>query len=233
MQAPQAQMAAQQGNPQAVEYLKKAEGDYKQAEKVLEKPSWEDIEGVLHSDLLRSYRVEIETDSTLAPNYQQNLEELSNTMNAIGMFGQQFLPGVQQGIIPIQLFMSVLYAVIQKTPLSNMLADKFNEYITDDPASPLQKQIDQLKDELKAAKDETAYKNRELDLKAAEIKQKGMLEVEKLKLDAADIAQKPELQANELKQKMIDRVIQGIEKTAPTAPAVESGQFGMEAQEAV
>jgi len=216
MQGQQAMQAAQMGNPDAQKAVEQLKGQKEQIQKLLDTPAWEDIQGVLQSDLQRSYKVEIETDSTIAPNQQQDLKDLSDTMQAIGGFGQVFLPGVQAGIIPADLFMEILRAIMQKTPLSNMLTDKFDEYMDQlGSSNPLQKQIDALKGELEQAKDERGLKEEALKLQGAEIQSrekiegaKLQLEAQKLNLQGAEIAQKPQIEAmkaqNDLQKASMD-----------------------------
>ena len=202
-QGQQAEQAAQMGDQAAQQAVKQLQAQRDQLQKLLATPSWEDIQGVLQCDLQRSYKVEIETDSTIAPNQQQDLKNLSDTMQAIGGFGQVFLPGVQAGIIPPDLFMEILRAIMQKTPLSNVLTDKFDDFLDQlGCGNPLQKQIDQLKGELEQARDERGLKQEQLRLQGAEIQSrerlegaKLQLEAQKLQLEGADLAQRPQLEA--------------------------------------
>jgi hypothetical protein len=216
IQGQQAMQAAQMGNQDAQKAVEQLKAQKEQVQKFLETPAWEDIQGVLQSDLQRSYKVEIETDSTIAPNQQQYLKDLSDTMQAIGGFGQVFLPGVQAGIIPADLFMEILRCIMQKTPLSNMLTDKFDEYMEQlGSSNPLQKQIDALKGELEQAKDERGLKEEALKLQGAEIQSrekiegaKLQLEAQKLNLQGTEIAQKPQIEAmkaqNDLQKASMD-----------------------------
>ena len=195
------QQAAQMGDGQAAEQLEGLEQQRAQLQQVLDAPSWQAIQQVLQSDLQRSYKVEIETDSTIAPNQQQDLKELSDTLQAIGGFGQVFLPGVQSGLVSPQLFMEILRAIVQKTPLSNMLTDKMSEEI-DNGVNPMQRQIEELKGQLEQAQNERGLKEKALELQGAEIQSrerlegaKLQLEAQKLQLEGADMQQRAQLEA--------------------------------------
>ena len=208
IQGQHAAQAAQMGDENAKQAMGQINDQVEQIQRMLDTPSWEDIQRVLQSDLQRSYKVEIETDSTIAPNQQQDLRDLAETMNAIGGFGKVFLQGVQFGVIPPDLFMEILRAIMQKTPLSNMLTDKFDEYMEQlGNSNPLQKQIDALKGELEQAKDERGLKEEALKLQGAEIQSrekiegaKLQLEAQKLNLQGAEIAQKPQIEAMKAQQ---------------------------------
>jgi len=201
MQGQALQQAAQMGDGQSADQLQGLEQQRAQLQQVLDTPSWQAIQQVLQSDLQRSYKVEIETDSTIAPNQQQDLKELSDTLQAIGGFGQVFLPGVQNGLISPALFMEILRAIVQKTPLSNMLTDKMSEEI-DNGVNPMQRKIEELKGQLEQAQNERGLKEKALELQGAEIQSrekiegaKLQLEAQKLQLEGADMQQRAQLEA--------------------------------------
>lgn len=62
--------------------------------------TWEDVIGLLRSDRLRSFRVDIETDSTIAPNPQEEQARRIEFMGAVGSFLKEVAPMVQAGAIP-------------------------------------------------------------------------------------------------------------------------------------
>ena len=196
MQGQQAEQAAQMGDPAARQAVEQLQAQRDKLQKVLDAPSWEAIQEVLQSDLQRSYKVEIETDSTIAPNQQQDLKDLSDTLQAVGGFGQVFLPGVQNGIISPALFMEVLRAIIQRTPLSNLLTDKISEEI-DNGVNPMQRQIDELRGQLEQAQNERGLKEKALELQGAEIQSREKIEGAKLQLEA----QKLQLEGQDMQQR--------------------------------
>lgn len=212
------QQAAQQGQEEQARELHQKLEPLRQ---VAQAPAWEEIQQILQNDLLRSYKISIETDSTMAPNQQQDLKDLGETMQAVGAYGQQFLPGVEAGIIPPEMFARILYSVIRKTPLSNDLGSYFDEYLDRIGASnPVQKQLDELKEELKAAKDARAVKEQEIKLKAAELQQRGLLEGKKIELEAAELAQRPQLEAARAQGAFVRRVMAAQSRGARPAEGI-------------
>lgn len=67
-----------------------------QAKKVLESPTQEEIVDLLRNDRLRSYRVDIETDSTVEADEQAEKASRNEFLTAVGGFIQQALPVAQQ-----------------------------------------------------------------------------------------------------------------------------------------
>lgn len=65
-------------------------------QKLLNSPSQEDILQVLHDDQVRSYRVDIETDSTIEADEQADRQSRTEFITAVGGFLQQALPVGQQ-----------------------------------------------------------------------------------------------------------------------------------------
>lgn len=178
-----------------------------QLQRQAEIPSWDEIEQVLKSDLLRSYKIQIETDSTIAPNQQQKMEEIQQTMQCIGMFGQQFFPAAQEGFVPPDLFARLLYAIIKKTPLANDMTPFFEEFIDSGGQNPMKKELEDTKRELENAKKDHDLKSKELDIKAKEIQQKGLLEAKKMQFEegqvnASNALERDRMQADIQKQVM-------------------------------
>lgn len=168
------------------------------AQKTLESPSIEDIMGVLRSDKMRAFRVDIETNSTIAPDQRAEMQDLNDTMGMIGGLMQQMVPGIQSGIIPPPLAMALLTAVIRKTPLANEMSGILQQY-EDDLAqgNPLQRQMDGLKRENQQLKMDNANKRGELQVKMLDVQSKAQQAQGQQQLDAADL----QLRAAELSQR--------------------------------
>jgi hypothetical protein len=62
---------------------------------LLGKPTWEDVMGILRSPSLRAYRIDIETDSTIEPNDQEEKMRRIEFVEAVGKFIAEALPVVQ------------------------------------------------------------------------------------------------------------------------------------------
>lgn len=90
-QVQQAQQSGQQINPMMVEQAQMAIGpapqppDPKRME-LMKQPSWDDVHGLLQDGAHRSFRIDIETDSTIAQDEQQEREsrlEFASTMSEL------------------------------------------------------------------------------------------------------------------------------------------------------
>jgi hypothetical protein len=58
-------------------------------------PSWEDVTKLLQDSALRTFRIEVETDSTIEPNDQEEKQRRVEFVGAVGKFLAESLPVVQ------------------------------------------------------------------------------------------------------------------------------------------
>ena len=65
-------------------------------QRLLNLPSWDDVMGLLRSDAMRSFRVDVETDSTIEPNDQEEKERRVEFVTAMGQLIGSSLPAVQE-----------------------------------------------------------------------------------------------------------------------------------------
>lgn len=159
----QAQMTGQQPGQDVAQKIQ-------QAQAVLNQPSWDDIQKVMKDDLLRSYRVDIETDSTIAPNQQAEAKALGESMQMIGGLMAQLIPGVEKGIVPQKMAVMMLGAAIRKTPLANELGQMFDEFEGQlASGNPLEKKMKVLERENNDLKGQLKQKGQEMQIKAQEV----------------------------------------------------------------
>ena len=93
---PKIQMAyAQQQEPDK-KLLKEAE----ELTKMLAQPSWEDILETLGDDYIRSFKVDIETNSTLDVEATEDKKNIAEFMNAMAQFMNGLMPMVKEGTLP-------------------------------------------------------------------------------------------------------------------------------------
>ncbi len=67
-----------------------------QAQETLKKPTWDDVIGRLRDDKLRSFTIDIETDSTIVADEETQKANVSEFTSNIGQFLGQMMPLVQQ-----------------------------------------------------------------------------------------------------------------------------------------
>lgn len=85
-----------------------------QAVKLAQLPAWEEVIGLLQSDLQRNYRIDIETNSTVDLEATEDKQDMGELLNAIAQFFNGIAPMVQSGVLPFEAAKSILLGVIRR-----------------------------------------------------------------------------------------------------------------------
>lgn len=94
---------------------------------ILEKPTWEEIMAVLQSDEMRQYKVDVETDSTVAETVDRDMKGLSEILGALGQFIQTVAPLVQSGVMPIEAAREIALAIVRRAKLGSAVEDQISQ----------------------------------------------------------------------------------------------------------
>lgn len=189
----QAQMvtqAAQQGDPQAQQQGQKI---VEKAKSIMNQPTWEDIQEVLSSDRLRSFKVDIETDSTISPNQQADLEILNTSMSVLERLMKSLTEGIQAGVLSAEAGKQLLNASVRKLPMQNDMIPALDEQGPDPirkQMEAMKKEMDEMKAQLESKQQENQFKQQELQLDAHKSEQEHMIDVAEIQLKAQDMAER-------------------------------------------
>lgn len=88
--------------------------DPAQVQQILQSPSWEDVETLLQDHAMRQFRIDIETDSTIEPNEQQEKSQFVEFISALGQMVQQWGPAVEAQPALAPLAAAVIKAGVRK-----------------------------------------------------------------------------------------------------------------------
>lgn len=106
-----------------------------EVEQALALPSWEEIMKILSNDVLRSYKVDVETNSTVDTEATEDKANISEFLNAIAQFLNGIAPMVEQGILPFDAAKSILLAVTRKYRFGVEVEDQIDAMKAPDPAA--------------------------------------------------------------------------------------------------
>lgn len=112
----QARLAQQQGQPPPPNLIT-----------ALQVPTWDDILGMLHSPALRQFRVDVETDSTIAATLDSDMGALSLLLKAISQVMTELAPLVQAQALPVDAAKEIVMAVIRRARLGTAVEDAFDK----------------------------------------------------------------------------------------------------------
>jgi len=112
----QAQAMSAQGQPVPLEL-----------QQALMQPTWDDVLGVLQSDQMRGYRIDIETDSTVQQQVVQEQRDITELLTGIVNFLGGVAPAVQSGAMPVDTAKTLLLAAVRRFRLGNEVEDALSK----------------------------------------------------------------------------------------------------------
>lgn len=108
--------------------------------------TWEDVNRVLKSDLQRTYKVDIETDSTIAAIQQEDASDLETVISALVQLTKEVGPLVQMGILPFAAFKELMLMVARKFRMGSAVEDAIDAMQPPPKGEPpIQLQVEQLR----------------------------------------------------------------------------------------
>lgn len=90
-------------------------------------PSWEEIKKVLMSDFAREYRVDVETDSTVADTLNNDMAGLREVLTGLVQFWQGAGPAVMSGALPIEAVKSISLSICRRAKLGLEVEDAIEQ----------------------------------------------------------------------------------------------------------
>jgi hypothetical protein len=139
--------------PQEKDFASKTAAQAKQAgqqlppevEHMLGLPTWDDVVKVMQSDEMRSQRIDIETDSTVAETIDRDMTGMGEMLQALSGWIQQAFLAVQAGAMTIDTLKEIALSIVRRARLGSAVEDAF-EQIKEPPPKPDQgQQLEQMK----------------------------------------------------------------------------------------
>lgn len=147
-------------------------------------PSWEEILTVLKDDLLRSYKIDIETNSTIDVEATEDQKNVADFMNAMGQMMAGLAPMVENGSLPFDASKAILLEVVRKYRFGTEVEEQFQAMSAPQP---------QANPEAEAAKQELQLAQQELQLKTQEMQQKAQSEQAKMQAEMQQTIQQMQM----------------------------------------
>lgn len=191
------------------------------AEQTLALPTWEEVIQLLRTDALRSCRIDIETDSTVAETIERDMAGLSEVITAIGELIVGSVPAVQSGIIPAEAVKEMAMAIVRRARMGPAVEDAIEQIQAPPPAPPAPEVA-----EAQQATQQAQQKEQDVKFQQAEVglQQKGM-EVQQREADLvqreAAFKQQQDLMAQQAEQQTQRDEMMGV----------DHGQFAQVAQQ--
>lgn len=151
-------------------------------------PSWEVILETLKDDYTRSYKVDIETNSTLDVEATEDKKYIGEAMNAMAQFMNGLMPMVTAGVLPFPAAKSMLIDIAQKMRFGETVLDEINAMQQPQNQEEAQKRIEEQSKQIQQAQKQIQGEKEKLEAQQKQISEEfdeeiSKLEQEKMQLD--------------------------------------------------
>ena len=90
--------------------------------------TWEAVMEAMHNDATRTYRIDIETDSTIAATQDADMAGLRDLLGGITQFIQGVGPAVQAGAIPMEAVKAIIGVVTRRARMGTVVEDALEKF---------------------------------------------------------------------------------------------------------
>lgn len=198
MKAQQMQMMGAQVPPEEAQQL----------EKLMALPTWEEVMALLQSDEMRQWRIDIETDSTVAETLTRDAQGMQESITAISALFANVGPAVQQGVLSIDVVKTLALSMARTSRMGQAVEDAVEQMQQPPPQPGIDPEQQKMLDEGKKA----------VEQGMAEVqKGKQTLQAEKEQNEMAAKAAEDQLQAQ---MDAIEKASRDLEKQKADAEAL-------------
>ena len=85
--------------------------------------TWESLQKVMKDDCQRTYKVDVETDSTTASTVQEDMKGLTELLSGIVAFVQGVAPAVQMGALPMEAAKEIMMTICRRSKMGSAVED--------------------------------------------------------------------------------------------------------------
>ena len=123
--------------------------------------TWEAVKQAMSDDATRTYRVDIETDSTLSATQDNDMDAMQKLLSGLSSIAQGFGVAVERGAMPIEAVKEIMLSVVRRAKMGSAVEDAIEKMqAPKPPADPnagkaqAQAQIEQVKAQAAAAQNQ-------------------------------------------------------------------------------
>jgi len=177
----------------------------------LQKPVWGQVLEILRNDMQRSYRIDIETNSTLEPEAAEDQKNIADMLNAFGQSMNSLGPLIQSGMLPFEIAQTILLAICRRYRFGRELEDMVKNMKAPAPpqdpnAGKIQAEQQKLQAEMQIETQrfqmESQAFQQEHALKMQEMQGKSAAEREKMQIELETARQEHAMKMQEMAAKM-------------------------------
>lgn len=110
---------------------------------VAQQASWDEVMAVIRNDAQRTYKIDVETDSTVAETIDRDMQGLQEVVTSIGALIGGSIPAIQSGMLPIEAVKSIALAIARRARLGSAVEDALDDIQMPQPQGPDPAQVQQ------------------------------------------------------------------------------------------
>lgn len=103
---------------------------------LLKIPTWDEISQLMKSPSMRQYRIDIETDSTIAGTLESDMSGLREALGGLSEALTGLAPMVQSGALPVEAAKEIAMSVVRRARLGMAVEDAFDKMKAPNPQPP-------------------------------------------------------------------------------------------------
>jgi len=158
----------------------------------LQAPIWGDILKLLQNDLSRSYRIDIETNSTVEPEAAEDQKNINDLMTALAQYLNGVGPLIAKGILPFGAAQSMMLAIARRFRFGSEVEEYIKAMVPPPPENDGKAQQQQLQDQQKSMQEQLAMQQQQGDM---------ALQMKTMQAEKDLMAQKVDLELREMQLK--------------------------------
>ncbi len=186
----------------------------------IEEPvTWERIMGVLRDNKARNYKVDIETDSTIAATLEGDMAGITEVLAGLVAFINGIGPAVQSGAVPIEAVKEIILSIARRARLGSVVEDALEGMQA--PQAPqaaqlqqMQQQMEQMQSgfqqQLEQAKQGAQLQGKQIEMQAKVTIEQAKIQFEREKLQSQQMTEAQKLET-EKQVKEMELSIKGYE----------------------
>lgn len=117
---------------------------------------------LVRNERLREYRIDIETDSTIAADQQADAENITKLLTGITQYMEGVGPAVMSGMLPKDAAVSLLVSAVRRFKMGREVEDKLEGMLEQQPQQgPTQEEIAQMQEQIRAQVEQEMQAERE------------------------------------------------------------------------
>lgn len=160
--------------------------------------TWESLQKVMKDDCQRTYKIDVETDSTTASTVAEDMKGLTELLSGIVAFVQGVAPAVQMGALPMEAAKEIMMTICRRSKMGSAVEDALDKM--KEPQAPQDPNAaaaaaEQAKQQLEMRKHQDLLQLKNMELQGQE-------HLEKAKLDQSAQLEQMKTQATSQSEQM-------------------------------